>query len=77
MSATDVTKEPVVDWGIRLFFAGFAFALSLCGSAYLFISELPAGLGFKSTCLIAPFFAILSLYTANEIIQKLKKVPLP
>jgi hypothetical protein len=77
MSATDVTKEPVVDWGIRLFFAGATFAPSLGASDYLFVVELPAGLGFKSTFLIAPLFAILSLYNANQIIQKLKKVPLP
>jgi hypothetical protein len=77
MSVTDATKEPIVDWGIRLFFAGCTFASSLGASGYLFVVELPAGLGFRSTCLIAPFFAILSLYNANEIIQKLKKVPLP
>jgi hypothetical protein len=76
MSVTDATKEPIVDWGILLFFAGCTFAPSLGASGYLFVVELPAGLGFKSLFLIAPLFAILSLYTANEIIRKLKKVPL-
>jgi hypothetical protein len=77
MSVSDVSKEPVVDWGIRLFFNGLAAGLALAGTGTIIVEKLTSGRIETPQFWLAPLAFCFFLYSANQIIQKLKKVALP
>lgn len=77
MSASDVSKEPLVDWGIRLFFDGLGAGLALACTGWLIVQQLTAGTVTTHQLLPAPFVVCFFLYSANQTIQKMKKVAKP